>query len=160
MDWSIGGLAKQWNCQSTLFMALDTNALIRNHKESTKIKRIILSMPVEKSNKLKVVAGKAILRKQGAVPHIKLHAALFDDRDIVSHDRLDTFFHEIAHQVAYLTQHHKGHGFPWAYCMMHFGFEPSRCYDPGKFNYRGYKDRKETREVDSIMDDFMGDFNV
>lgn len=160
MSYSVNGLAIQWNCQTTLYIGLDTNALIRNDREATKIKRIILQMPVIKSNKLKTAAGKAFYHHPNLGPHIKLHAALYDNRDNVSYDRFDTFFHEIAHHIAYLTVQERGHGHRWAYCMQHFGFEPSRCYDGKQFNYRKYKDRKENREVDDVIDEFLGDFEL
>ena len=153
MPYSVSGLAEMWNCQSLLFTSLDSNALIHNHGNGTVIKQAILKMPVIQETRLKSCAGKAFLWHPKYGPHIKLHPALFDNTDYVSNDRLDTFFHEIAHHIAYLTSRHNGHGLPWSYSMQHFGFNPVRYYEAEKFNYRGYKNRKEQREHVSIINE-------
>jgi len=158
MTLTILELAKQWSCDKVLIEGLQSNAFIRVHVDKIFIRSAILTMPVLKSNGLKTTAGKAIYRHPRIGPHIKLHSALFDDNDPVANDRYDTFFHEIAHHISYMAANERGHQNAWAYSMQHFGYTPSRCYEAAKFNYKGYKNRAETREVDAIVNDFLGDF--
>ncbi len=152
-------LSMLWNCKSQLTEGIETNKLITDHLLSYTIKQTIYDMPVVKSNGLKSAAGKAIFKHPHKAPHIRLHSALYDNADEVVSQRLETFFHEIAHQIAYLTKHDRGHGPYWAYSLMHFGFPPKRCYDGAVSNFRGYKRRNENRGVEDtikLLDDILG----
>ncbi len=162
MDHSVNKLAQLWDCHTKLTEGIETNKLILDHIHSFTIKQTIYNMPVIKANGLKSAAGKAIFKSHKYPPHIRLHPALYDDADKVISQRLETFFHEIAHQIAYITKRDRGHGVYWAYCLMHFGFAPERCYDGVAFNFRGYKQRTEIREIDktvAILDE-IGKFEI
>ncbi len=152
-------LARLWNCESQLTNGIETNRLIIDHPFSCTIKRNIYTMPIIKANGLKSAAGKAIFWHHSKPAHIRLHPALYDNADEVVSQRLETFFHEIAHQIAYMTNKDKGHGPYWAYSLMHFGFPPERCYDGAVSNFRGYKRRNENRGVEDtikLLDDILG----
>lgn len=151
---SVRELSQLWNCEVQLTEGLETNKLIQSSLHFFTIKDAIYNMPVVKSNGLKSAAGKAIFSNKLIIgPHIRLHPALYDDNDEVVLQRLETFFHEIAHHIAYKTNRDHGHGYYWAYCLMHFGFAPERCYNGVMHNFRGYKKRNENREVDAIVAD-------
>lgn len=154
-------LSKLWNCEQQLIQGIETNKLIQSALPLT-ISETIYNMPVIKANDFKSAAGKAVFKHPDKSPHIKLHPALYDDNDEVVSQRLETFFHEIAHQIAYLTKRDNRHGSAWAYCLMHFGFAPERCYDSAAFNFHGYEKRNKIRGVEAtvvILDD-IGDFEL
>ena len=148
---SITRIAADWNCLTKLRRDLSSNTLIASHKD-LKLIDFILSLPVVKSNKLQSTAGKAVLYNAIRGPHMRLHRAFFDPNDELKDKRLETFFHEIAHFVAYFTKHDTGHGVYWQYCMIHFGYKPERCYDGTVLNFRGYGKRKEIREIYDIIE--------
>ena len=151
---SIESTATDWNCLPKLIADLNSNTLIKTYKETHEdklISQFILELPVIQSNKLQSTAGKAVLSSDRG-PHMRLHSALFDTRDELKDQRLETFFHEIAHFIAYFTKHDIGHGIYWQYCMIHFGYKPKRCYDGTVLNFRGYGKRKEIREIYDIIE--------
>lgn len=152
MIMSVLKLSQLWDCEVQLTEGIETNKLIQDYVDPTWVKKRIYEMPVIRANGLKVAAGKAYFRHRKIQAHIRLHPALYDDKDQVVNQRLETFFHEIAHQIAYIVKHDRGHGSYWAYCLMHFGFAAERCYDGRVHNFRGYEKRKENREVDEIFD--------
>ncbi len=151
---TIETVARDWNCLEKLLNDLLTNKLMAQAGDDTNklIQFLLCTIPVIKSNKLKAAAGKAVLRHAKLGPHMRLHGALFDVRDELKDQRLETFFHEIAHFVAYFTKHDTGHGVYWQYCMIHFGYAPERCFDGAVSNFRGYGKRKETREINDIIE--------
>lgn len=105
-----------------------------------------LDTAVVKNNKMITVAGSAKLLTW----EVHLHPCLYDKHDPVYKDRFDTFFHELAHFTAFYYFRDNGHGDHWKACMLAFGYEPSVCYNPHKFNYRGYKDRQVDRLLDGV----------
>lgn len=159
MNLSIKELSQLWNCEIQLTEGIETNKLIIDHVHHFLIKQNIYNMPVIKANGLKASAGKAIFGNRKTQSHIRLHPALYDNADEVISQRLETFFHEVAHQIAYQTKRDHKHGPYWSYCLMHFGFSADRCYDGLKFNFRGYKKRNEHRGIEAtvaILDDIEG----
>jgi len=159
---SILELATYWGCKDKLTIGVQTNELVRTYKSPMPLDKTIFNIKVIKSNGLKSCAGKAYFKHPKLGMHIRLHPALWDNEDELISQRLETFFHEIAHLVAYLTKHDMGHGIHWSYCLMHFGFEPLRCYNGAVFNFRGYKRRDQIRGEEAtlaILDD-IGGFEV
>ncbi len=158
---NVNSLSLFWKCRHILDFGLETNIFIVRYKYDPKAREKLVArirtLPVIKSTRLKSTAGKACISSHHETPHIKLHAALFDDKDYVAEDKQDTFFHEISHFIAYWAANERGHGNAWRYTMQHFGFDPMRCVDP-KYSYRGYKNRAENREVDTVINDFLEDF--
>ena len=162
MNSTIKKLSQLWDCETQLTEGIETNKLIIDHLHSFTIKDTIYNMPVIKSNGLKSAAGKAVFKSHKHPAHIRLHPALYDNADEVVLQKLKTFFHEIAHQIAFITNRDHGHGPYWAYSLMHFGFAPERCYDGVAFNFRGYKKRNEIRGIDAtvaILDE-IGEFEL
>ena len=103
---------------------------------------------VAKNNKLVSCAGKAhYVRKV-----ISMHPGLYDKDDPIYADRFDTFFHELSHFAAYWYFRDHGHGMMWQVCMLAFGFEPNKCYNPHKLpaSYKGYKSREADRLLDGL----------
>ncbi len=143
------------NYYEILYYGLKTNQLIIQSSMPCTIKKSIHDLKVYSTSGLRVTAGRAHYQHPKFGQHIELHSALFDKNDEVEKDFANTFFHEIAHILAYnLTGYRgKGHGFTWAYCLQQFGFTPSRTYDSRKLNYRGYKTRAEDREIVELLND-------
>jgi len=156
---TVATAAVKHNCHWQLNFGLSTNQMLlqqRNHIESI---NDIKNIPVYINERLSVAAGKAFYAHSKRGMHIQLHSALIDLEDYVSQDFEDTFFHEIAHMIAYRCDKHQGHGFPWAYSMMQFGHSPTRCYNATKFNYKGHRARQVNRLVDRITNE-LPDFGL
>lgn len=159
--YTVKTLTEEWNATEILNYGLQTNQIIRQLKVPSKFIHFILSIQIIKCNRLQVAAGKAIYHhnRQRNNATIKLHSGMFDNNDNLFNDKLDTLFHEIAHHIAYFATNEHGHGFAWQYSLMQFGFEPKRCYNPRLTDYRGYKQRKEVREVSEVMNE-LGDLEL
>ena len=150
---SIATVATKHNCHYKLNFGLSTNQLILNQRNHIEFINDIKNIAVYVNPRLAVAAGKAFYANKKHGAHIQLHSALIDLEDYVNADFEDTFFHEIAHMIAYRCKRHQGHGFPWAYSIMQFGHEPLRCYNAAKFNYKGYRAREVNRLVDKLTNE-------
>lgn len=145
-------LASKWQCKQRLMFGLETNQILKQSMICDTNQTIcrLLDLPVLFNNRLSTVAGKAKL----SLGQIHMHSALNDEYDSLYADRFDTFFHELAHFVAYWAAKEHGHSFPWQYSMMQFGFKPNRCYNSNKTPYHKYKDKKINEIADQLPDLF------
>lgn len=135
-------------CFDRLMHGLNTIKAIAaaNGKMREGLTEKLIRIPVYKNERLVSCAGKAHFRER----KISLHPALYDKDDPVYTDRFDTFFHELAHFTAYWYFGDGGHNMWWQICMVSFGLNPSRCYDPHKFNYRGHAARQADRLLGDV----------
>lgn len=156
---TVANTAIKHRCVVDLNFGLATNQFILNQTNNIGLINQIKQLPVYINSRLVTAAGKAFYRSKKYGMHIQLHAALADLEDELTIEFENTFFHEIAHIIAYKCKRHQGHGFPWAYSMMQFGHTPSRTYNPDQFNYAGHKARQVQRLVDDIADS-LPDFGL
>jgi len=150
---SIATVATKHNCHYVLNFGLSTNQIILQQCNHIELINNIKNVAVYINPRLVTAAGKAFYKSTKHGIHIQLHSALIDMEDYVNKEFENTFFHEIAHIIAYRCHQHMGHGFPWAYSMMQFGHVPTRCYNPAEFNYKGHKARQVNRLVDRITNE-------
>jgi len=157
---NVSVLGEYFNEKERLDYGLDTNQLIRKYSGPIAIKlhTIIKSLPVYTNPKLKTTAGLAVYRNKIYGPHIQLHPACLDKDDIIytSGEGANVLFHEIAHHIVRLTcdaRKVKAHGFEWQYSLMQFNYIPTRCYNAKQHNYKEYKKRANTREIDKLLSD-------
>ena len=156
---TISTVAIKHNCHSVLNFGLATNQLILQRDARFELTEKIKQIPVYINPRLTSAAGKAFYCHNKYGMHIQLHSALVDIKDYVNEDFGNTFFHEIAHLIAFIDSKHQGHGFPWAYSFMQFGYTPTRCYNSQEFNYKGHRARQVQRMVNEIADD-LPDFGL
>ncbi len=143
-----------FNQLQRLEFGLETNQIINSHKHAQIIRNQLKQLKVHTSSRFYSLAGRAIMKHRFINSHIILHPACVDIDDNVfqrGHGTV-TFFHELAHIAAYFTTLHHGHGFPWQYSLMQFGFKPERCYNSKQIDFRSHKKRKEQRLVNEIIE--------
>ena len=150
---TVNEVTKKFNYIYELDYGLRTNMFLNRVAVPTKERIIskLLAIKVMENSRLHSVAGKAFYQHSKHAMHIQLHSALLDSKDEISINFKNTLFHEIAHLLAYLIDHTSEHNFTWSYCMMQFGEYPERTYNGFIHNFRGYKERKETREEDNMF---------
>lgn len=156
---TILGIATRHKCRHSLIYGLQTNQYLQEHAKCIEIIEQVNNWSVYINHRLQVAAGKAIAKHHVYGTHIQLHPALIDPMDYVARDFKNTFFHEVAHLLAWRCSGIMKHDFIWAYCMKQFGYEPSRCYNGHLFDYRNYHKRAVRRIVDEIAAD-LPDFDL
>lgn len=116
-------------------------------------------VPVTRDNRSKQRAGAAhCFRNKPETGWIKMHSAFWDQAEMqhpnMREQRADTFFHELAHVIAFCYLNSKGHDDVWRFCFSAFGFIPERCYSDMVLGsrLRGYKHNKEERQVSQTVD--------
>lgn len=156
---TVSDILNLWNCKAHFHkgweIALPT-FVAHNYKmpfeEFQQIKKEILAIPVLRSGRVKRVAGLASYKDNCII----MHEGCFDKTDHLYDDRLETFFHELAHHLAFRffkkEQTEESHPPEWQFCMSVFGFIP---YVTAAHNmdYRGYKER-QLSELDAAAELF------
>jgi predicted SprT family Zn-dependent metalloprotease len=146
---TIDTLCHSWNEKQRLEDGFQNNIYLQLAITCDSIKRTVCKIPVFTNTRFVSLSGRAKLWSKT----IELHPGLLDQNDrLYFVKRVETFFHEIAHHVAYLSANDKGHGEAWRESIICFGYKPERCYSHFFANHSEYKHRKETRIVNEIAD--------
>ena len=110
----VSTVAIKHNCHAALGFGLSTNQIIMQQENHIELVINLRQTPVYINPRLVAAAGKAFYAHKRYGIHIQLHAATIDKADNIAEDFQDTFFHELAHLIAFKCNRHQGHGFPWA----------------------------------------------
>lgn len=152
---TIHSIAFEFSIHTNIAFCMDTlhrfESKCLTPQQIGKMDYIIWSIPVYRSNSLVSTMGLARYMPR----EIHLHSALFDPEECeeIRNELIPTFMHEVAHQLAQLITHTKGHDLLWKHTMLLLGQTPQRCY-ASSIDLRNYRKRNAVRTLGFDISNF------